>query len=154
MSSVLEQIRALLIAKAIPFKAWEHKPTYTSEQAAAVRGEDIKIGAKAMVLKADSQFIMCVLSAAKRIDSKKVRELTGARNVRFANREELLEKTACESGGVPPFGNLFNLPVYIDKSLLENEFIAFNAGSVTDSMSIATKDYLTLVQGEVADFST
>ena len=64
-----------------------------------------------------------------------------------------MEKTGCESGGVPPFGNVFNLPLYIDHSLLENEFMAFNAGSLTDSMRIATKDYQALVGGTPTDLS-
>ncbi len=141
----LNQIRSLFQQHNISFKEWHHAPIRTSEEAAKIRGVDIKLGAKAMVLKVDDQFIMCVLSAAKRLDSNKIRTLLGAKKVRFANPAELMEKTACEPGSVPPFGNLLGLPLYVDKSLLENEEIDFNVGLVTDSMAISTKDYIKLV---------
>ncbi|HLD05751.1 MAG TPA: YbaK/EbsC family protein [Candidatus Nanoarchaeia archaeon] len=149
----LKAIRSLFQQHNIPFKEFHHLPVRTSEEAAKVRGVDIKTGAKAMVLKADEQFIMCVLSAAKRLDSGKLRTLLNVKKVRFANPEELLEKTKCEPGSVPPFGSLLGLPLYVDRSLLENESINFNVGLVTDSMSISTKDYLALVQATVEDFS-
>ncbi|MEK6963468.1 MAG: YbaK/EbsC family protein [Nanoarchaeota archaeon] len=141
----LDKIRSLFQQNNVPFKEFHHAPVRTSEEAAKIRGVDVKTGAKAMVLKVDEEFIMCVLSAAKRLDSNKIRNLLGAKKVRFANPEELLEKTGCEPGSVPPFGNLLSLPLYIDKSLLENEEINFNVGLVTDSMAISTKDYIKLV---------
>lgn len=151
--NTLNQIRSLFQQHNIPFKEFHHLPVRTSEEAAKIRGVDIKTGAKAMVLKADDRFIMCVLSAAKRIDSNKIRSLLGAKKVRFASPEELLEKTGCEPGSVPPFGDLLGLPLYIDQSLLENKEINFNVGLLTDSMSISIQDYLKLVKGSVESFS-
>ena len=150
---MLRQIQNLLKDKKIEFKEWHHEPVRTSEEAAKARGVDIKLGAKSLVLKADNRFIMCVLSAAKRIDSKRLKIILSAKNVRFASSDELFLLTACEPGGVPPLGNLFGLPTLIDKSLVENECIDFNAGSLSDSMMISTKDYLALVPDRIEDFS-
>ena len=69
---------------------------------------------------------MIVLPGAARFDSKKARDILNAKDIRFASEEEVENITnGVKSGGVPPFGNLFNIPVYVDQSLLENEKIIF-----------------------------
>jgi Ala-tRNA(Pro) deacylase len=70
--------------------------------------------------------------------------LLGTRTLRFATPEELLALTGCVPGAVPPFGNLFGLPVLVDEALAAREEIAFNAGSNDVSMVMATADFLRL----------
>ncbi|MFC1722869.1 YbaK/EbsC family protein [Nanoarchaeota archaeon] len=152
MMAAFEKIKQLLEEKGIEYEFKEHEAVRTSEEAAAVRGDDLKIGAKALVFKAGDRFVMCVLSAAKKIDSKRLKKILGTKKLRFATPEEVMNKTGCEPGGVPPFGNVFELDVYVDKSLLENEFMAFNAGERTKSLRMKTEDYLQLVRPEVREF--
>src|SRR5262245_46616370 len=121
-------IREFLDSNGVHYEYKEHEAVLTSEDAAAARGDDLKIGAKAMVLKCDGKFVMCILSAAMKIDSKKLKSILGAKDVKFASHEEVMEKTGCLPGGVPPFPNVFGLDSVVDKSIVDNEEMAFNAG--------------------------
>ena len=151
--TAFSKIKAFLDENNISYQFKEHEPVRTSEEAAAVRGEDIKIGAKALLLKADDKFVMVVLSAAKKIDSKRVKEILNVKSLRFATPEEVMEKTGCEPGGVPPFSNVFGLDLFVDKSIAQNEFMAFNAGERTKSLKMKTKDYLGLLKPRIEEFS-
>jgi Ala-tRNA(Pro) deacylase len=114
----------------------------------------MEIGGKALLLKVDDDFRLFVLSAALRIDSGAIREHLGARRSRFATPEELLEKTGLVPGSVPPFGRpVLPFELYADESIARNERIAFNAGSLTDSIFLSTADYLRLAAPRVFRFS-
>jgi prolyl-tRNA editing enzyme YbaK/EbsC (Cys-tRNA(Pro) deacylase) len=152
--SAFSKIKSFLEEHHVSYEYKEHEEVRTSEEAAKARGEDIKIGAKAMILKADDKFIMFVLSAAKKIDSKRVKEILGAKSLRFATPEEVNQLTGCIPGGVPPFANIFGLDLLLDKTIVANEFMAFNAGERTKSLKIKTVDYLRLLKPRIEDFST
>lgn len=151
--SAFDKIKSFLDANSVVYEFKEHEPVRTSEEAAAVRGEDIKIGAKALLLKADKNFIMVVISAAKRINSKALKKILGVKSLRFATPEEVKAKTGCVPGGVPPFAHVFGLKLVVDKSVLENEFMAFNAGEQTKSLKMKTQDYVSLLKPRIEDFS-
>ena len=120
-----------------------HEPTPTSEESARVRGEPIEIGGKALVFKAGDRFLLFVVSAARRVDSKRLRKAGGARGIRFASRDELHELTGLVPGSVPPFGRpILDLDLVVDESVLANDRIAFNAGSLTESVIMSTRDWL------------
>jgi Ala-tRNA(Pro) deacylase len=119
-----------------------HRPVFTSEEAAAVRGTPLASGAKALVLKADDRFILAVLPADRKLDNRRLREQLGVKSLRFASREELLQLTGVPPGAVPPFGSLFGLPTYCDPALLQQTEINFNIGDNAVSMHLATQDYL------------
>ena len=148
-----EKLKSFLDENKISYEYKEHEEVRTSEEAAKARGEDIKIGAKAMILKADDKFIMLVLSAAKKIDSKKVKEILGAKSLRFATPEEVTQLTGCIPGGVPPFANIFGLELLVDRTIQINKFMAFNAGERTKSLKLKTTDYLRLLKPRIEDFS-
>jgi Ala-tRNA(Pro) deacylase len=138
----------------IQYRSVHHEPTFTSEESAQARGEDVRIGGKAIVMKIDDEFKLFVLSAALKIDSKKIKERFHAKSIRFATKEELMELTGLVPGSVPPFGPpILPIPLFLDQSILENEKIAFNAGSLTDSVILKTADYLSAVQAERFSFS-
>lgn len=134
------------------FETFEHEPVRTSEEAAKIRaGYSIHQGAKTMIIKAtvnnQSKFVMLVYPADKKFDSKKVKNILKASDLRFATEQEVFDITGgVQLGGVPPFGNLFNLEVYADPSLFENEKMIFNAGDKRFSIAMKTKDYLNLVK--------
>lgn len=98
-------------------------------------------------------FAQFVVPGDAKINSKKLTKLLNAKSIRFATAEEISELTnGIKIGGIPPLGNLFNIPVYVDPTLLENKKIIFNAGDRSFSIALKTKDYLDLVQPEILSF--
>ena len=153
MSAVLKSIRDWLDGAGVAYRFVQHEATTTSEASAKARGEDIRIGGKALLLKTDDAYRLFVLSAAMRLDSAAARKLVGAKSVRFATAEELLAQTGLVPGSVPPFGRpILPFELYVDESVTANEKIAFNAGSLTDSIVMAVADYLRVAQPVVVRF--
>jgi prolyl-tRNA editing enzyme YbaK/EbsC (Cys-tRNA(Pro) deacylase) len=155
MGRVLEAIRELLQDSGAEFREVRHGPTRTSEQAAAARGEPIEIGGKAIVAKVDKTFHLFVFSAARKIHSRAICKHLGAQRFRFATPDELHELTGLVPGCVPPFGRpILELDLYVDTSIIENDRIAFNAGSLEDSIILDRQTWLEIVQPkEVFSFS-
>jgi Ala-tRNA(Pro) deacylase len=151
-SDVTTRLRAWLDSEGITYRYLEHGPTRTSEESAAARREPLEIGAKALLLKADASFVLVVLSAARKLDSKALAKHLGVKKSRFASADELMAVTGLIPGSVPPFGSpIFDLPLHIDRSITTNEKTAFNAGSLTASIVMQTADYLRLAGGVIAD---
>lgn len=151
---LFQQLISYLEERRIPFRSVHHEPTFTSEESAKARGEEVRIGGKAILMKIDDDFKLFVLSAALKVDSKKIKEHFHAKSIRFATKEELMDLTGLVPGSVPPFGPpILPVPLFLDLSILENEKIAFNAGSLTDSLILNTADYRSVVQAEQFLFS-
>lgn len=154
MRPVLDRIRELLESHKVAFREVGHEPTFTSEQSASARGEEVKIGGKALLIKLDDRFHLFVLSAAKKIDSKAIKRYFKVKKTRFATAEELQSLTGLVPGSVPPFGRpILDFDLYVDESVLENKKIAFNAGSLTDSIVMSVEDYLQISSPTVFCFS-
>ncbi len=137
----------------VPFDVIEHAPVRTSEEAARVRGTALEDGAKALVVQTGDRAVHCVLPAHRRIDNAALRTILGTRTLRFATPEELLKLTGCMPGAVPPFGNLFDLPVFVDEELAGRERIVFNAGSNEVSVTMRGADFLRLAGATVRRFA-
>jgi Ala-tRNA(Pro) deacylase len=151
---LLDQIRAWLSTEGVPFREVHHEPTRTSEDSARARGEELRVGGKALLVKVDDVYRLFVLSADRKLDSAAVKRYFGARKTRFATPEELAELTGLVPGSVPPFGQpVLPFPLYADPSVFENERIAFNAGSLTDSIVMPAGDYRRLASPEVFVFA-
>ena len=148
--SVFDRLEKLLKLQKLPFSVARHKPVYTSEDAAAVRGVPLSSGAKALICKGEDQFVMFVIPADRKLDSKQVRRLCRWRKLRFANRDEVLTLTGLTPGAIPPFGSLFGLPTFCDQKLGENTTINFNAGDHTISVSMKYADYFAAERPEVS----
>jgi Ala-tRNA(Pro) deacylase len=153
--NVFENICDLLSRSEIDYRVVRHEPTKTSEESAQARGESLEVGGKALLIKLGPEdFRLFVLSAAKQFDSKKVKKLLGVKSIRFANAQELSSLTGLAPGSVPPFGEpILPFPLYVDSSLTKNPKIAFNAGSLTDSIIMPMEDYLRIASPEVLEFS-
>jgi Ala-tRNA(Pro) deacylase len=148
-----DKILSLFRKHNIEYQLYEHEPVYTSLQAAAVRGVDLKTGCKSMVLRTkDGKFILANIAADKRIDLKKLEKIVGSK-LRFATREEVLQATNCVPGSVPPFGKLFGLQTYLDESVLENDSVNFNIGLLTKSVKIKKIDFLKVMEPTISEFS-
>ena len=156
------KIRALLDEAGIRYQVFEHEAVRTSAEAAMVRPEfSLNQGAKALLVRikkvglageAAKEFVQLVLPGDAQFASKKAKTGLGAKDLRFASEDEVTELTnGVMPGGVPPFGNLFGLRVFVDRTLLENEEIIFNAGDRRYSIAIKTTDYVKIVEPEVVD---
>jgi len=157
----------LLVTEGVDYKLYDHQPVYTSEQAAKVRGVELKTGVKAMVLKKkfsigqDATFetkvslggpyFLADLAADRRLDFKKLEELLDSpvKKLEFAKKEEVIAVTGCEAGSVHPIGRLFGLDTYLDESVLENEFVNFNIGLLTKSVRIKKDDLVRILESKV-----
>jgi Ala-tRNA(Pro) deacylase len=148
--TIFAAIRDWLRQESVPFREVHHEPTRTSEDSARARGEELRIGGKALLIKVDAEFRLFVLSADRKLDSAAIRTRFGAKKTRFASPEELMDLTGLVPGSVPPFGSpILPFPLYVDPSVFENPRIAFNAGSLTDSIVIRIDDYRRLAKPEV-----
>ena len=107
-----------------------------------------------MLLKTDDVFRLFVLPADRKLDSAAVKRHLGVKKTRFATADELKELTGLVPGSVPPFGPpILPFELYVDEAIRGNERIAFNAGSLTDSIILATADYLKVARPSTFAFS-
>jgi Ala-tRNA(Pro) deacylase len=151
--TVTERLQDWLSGQGVAFRVIEHAAVFTSEEAARVRGTPLEAGAKALVVKTDARTVQVVLPGSHRVDNAALRAALGTRTLRFATPDELLALTGCVPGAVPPFGNLFGLPVLVDEALAAREEIAFNAGSNTVSIVMRGDDFLRCSGARLARFS-
>jgi len=140
--TAFERVEELLRKAGVPFGVSRHAPVFTSAEAAAVRGTPLASGAKALVVKADEAFVLLVMPADRKLDSRKARAALGVKAIRFATREEVERLTGLLPGSIPPFGSLFGLPTWCDPALADNASINFNAGDHAVSVDMACADYL------------
>lgn len=159
---VTTQIVRVLCEKDVWHETFSHEPVVTSEDAAAVRtGYTLSQGAKGLIVKVDSrqspvdrQFVMLVLPGDKKLDNKKVKAVLGVKSYSFADPDELALVTGgVERGGVPPWGNLFGIPIYADTTLQRHEKIIFNAGDRRFSVAMYRSDYEELVRPHYVEVS-
>jgi Ala-tRNA(Pro) deacylase len=148
------QLVELLQREGVEFRLTHHDRVTTSADAAAVRGVELRSGAKAMVVRGKQGFVLAVLAADRKVDWKRLAPLVGGKGARFADADELLESTGLTKGAVPPLGSLFGLRTIYDESLLAVDVVNFNAGLHTDSISMRRDDLIRLGGGDVAAFST
>ncbi len=145
---VLARIRRMLHEAGIQFREVEHPPTHTSEESAKARGEELGVGAKALLLRMDGMFRLFVLPADRKLDSAAVKREFGVKQLRFATPEELLAETGLVPGSVPPFGRpILPFELFADASIgILHDRVAFNAGSLTLSIIMSAADWEKLAQ--------
>ena len=153
-----DRIIKLLQDNNVPYTHLTHEHIVTSQDAAKVRGMDASQGAKAIILEArdskkEKYYLQAVLNGNRRINHKALKQLTGYKKLALASPEKVLELTGLTIGSIPPFGHLWELPIYVDAHLTTNETIAFSAATHTDSIIMKLEDYLAVVPHTVAEFS-
>jgi Ala-tRNA(Pro) deacylase len=138
----------------VPFEILPHRQVFTMQQVAAelhVPGRQV---AKVVMVKADGEPAMLVVPAPYRLDFARVRTLLKAKKVRLAKEDEFADLFPdCATGAMPPFGNLYDVPVYVDQALAEEQSIVFRIGTHRHTMKIAYADLDRLVQPTVGDFT-
>lgn len=152
---LLKRLQSYLDANRVPYELVSHPKVYTAHDVAQSLDVPGKLVAKVVVVKADGYFVMTVLPSTWRVDLKRLRDVLEAREVRLATEPEIANLFPdCQVGAMPPFGNLYGMDVYVAEGLTQNDEIAFNAGSHTEVIRMAYKDFERLVQPKVMSFTT
>lgn len=140
--------------EAVRYELSEHPPTFTAQEMAAVEHEPGQFVAKPVIVKADGEYLMCVLSACCKIDLGRLKEQLGAGTVKLADETEIGRMfDDCELGAEPPFGNLYDVRTVMDKELEADDHIKFQAGTHDKALSMKMDDYRRLVEPKVLEFS-
>jgi Ala-tRNA(Pro) deacylase len=149
-----KRLEKYLQEEGVWFATMTHPVAYTAQEVAAAQHVPGKQLAKVVLVDADGQLVMLVLPASYRVDFPKLKSILKAKKVRLAKEEEFGGTfTDCEVGAMPPFGNLYDLPVHVDGSLAEVPEIVFKVGSHTISMKVKFADYKKLAKPKIADFA-
>jgi Ala-tRNA(Pro) deacylase len=149
------KLKEFLDSHEVKYVSIRHSPAFAAAEVAAsahVAGRDF---AKTIVVRIAEDYALVVLPAVRRLVLSDLRELLETPLVRLATEEEMRELFPdCELGAMPPFGNLYGLPVYVSGNLAEETEIAFNAGTHTEVIKMAYADFEQLVKPTVIEFIT
>ena len=149
------KLKAFLDGHGVRYVSIQHSVALTASEVAEsvqVKGRDF---AKTVIVKMGSVMAMVVLPASRRIVLYDLREMLGSVELRLATEAEFQGAFPdCELGAMPPFGNLYGLPVYVEASLADEAEIAFNAGTHREVIQMAYEDFAGLVKPVVRDFVT
>jgi Ala-tRNA(Pro) deacylase len=147
------RLKEFLRKNNVNFETIVHPNVYTAQGVAAATHTPGKEFAKTVILNVDGAFAMAVLPAADVVDLALLEKDLGAAKVRMADEGEFASLFPdCEVGAMPPFGPLYNLPVYADETLAEDDWIVFNAGSHREAIRMAFQDFKRLVDPKLMKF--
>jgi Ala-tRNA(Pro) deacylase len=147
-------LKEYLDAKGVKYVSIIHSKAYTAQEVAASAHVSGKIMAKTVIVELDGKLAMAVLPANRKIVLQDLREITGSDQVNFAAEEQFQARFPdCETGAMPPFGELYGMDVYVADSLAQNEEIAFSGGSHIEVIKLPYKDFERLAQPRVVVFT-
>ena len=154
MEACVNRLKQYLTDQHVYFEVQEHRQVYTIQEVAAALHEKGEHVAKVFIASVDGQPVMLVLPAPAQVDLDKVRSLLKAKDARRAREFEFAQLFGdCDVGTMPPFGNLYRVPVYLDRWLVDESYIVFQAGTHHTTMKVAMSDYQQLVKPVIGDFS-
>lgn len=149
------KLKNFLDSNNIKYVSIIHSPAYTAQEIAATAHMPGKELAKTVMMKIDGKMAMAVLPANRKVLLQDFMEATGAKEAKFATEKEFKDLfPECETGAMPPFGNLYDMEVFVSPGLAEDVEIAFNAGNHQELIKLAYKDYERLVKPRVCRFTT
>ena len=151
----LSKVKDFLDANAVKYVVISHSKAFTAQGIAAISHISGKELAKTVIVKLDGALAMAVLPASYQVDLPALGRATGAKEAVLASEREFKQHFPdCETGAMPPFGNLYGIPVYVDDTLTEDKEIAFNAGSHYELIKMAYLDFERLVGPEIMSFAS
>ena len=151
----VSRLKDFLDDQHIKYVTIQHSMAYTAQEIAAKAHIPGKELAKTVIVKIDGKNAMAVLPASYRINLGRLKQVCRASQVELASEEDFRDLfPGCETGAMPPFGNLYNMDVYVENSLADDEDIAFNAGSHTELIKLSYQDFEKLVHPKTASFTT
>ena len=153
---IAKKLKDFLDERKIKYVTISHSPAYTAHEVAQSAHIPGRILAKTVMIMMDEVLpAMAVLPANHRVMLDDLRDLTGTDDLRLAREDEFKKLFPdCEVGAMPPFGNLYDMSVYVSPDLADEDEIVFNAGSHTEIIRMLYRDYERLVKPRVAEFTT
>jgi Ala-tRNA(Pro) deacylase len=151
-----ERLEAHLREKGVPYQNQHHARAITAQEVAAVEHVPGRMFAKTVMILPDDEenMVMLVLPAPYHVNPLKASTALGVSEVQLADEARFADAFPdCEVGAMSPFGNLHDVPVYVDRALAEDETIVFRAGTHTDTMSVSYDDFEKLVRPTVVDIA-
>jgi len=149
----VEKLKTFLEKNDIPYISIKHSPAYTAQEIAAkahIPGQEL---AKTVIVKIDKKLAMVVLTSAARVNLQWMKKELSADSVELATEQEFKTKfPECETGAMPPFGNLWGMNVYVSQTLTNDRMIAFNGGSHSELIQCSYKDFQKAVHPTVLNF--
>lgn len=153
MDTCKQHLTRYFIHNGVPFETVEHRLAYTAHDIAVQEKVPEYEVAKVVMALVDGKLAMLVLPASLQVDFDSVRAMLRAQDVHLAYEQQFGHIFPdCEVGAMPPFGNLYGLPVYVERTLRKDNEIIFNVGTHTETMRIPYTDYERLVNPIVASF--
>lgn len=137
----------------VQYEVLHHPEAVTAQRIAQAEHVKGRHHAKVVMVKFDEQHIMAVLRADHQIDLEKAGKAIG--KTASLDREGEFKSlfSDCATGAMPPFGNLYGLPTYVDEHLAEQDYIVFEAGTHTDAIKMSYRDYEKIVKPQVANLA-
>jgi Ala-tRNA(Pro) deacylase len=149
-----DRLEAYLRLNQVPYQVQHHPVAYTAQEIAESEHVSGDLFAKVVMVIADGKPAILALPAPSRVDAARAAAALHAQDVRLAREDELATVFPdCEVGAMPPFGNLYGVPVYVDRALAEDDAIVCQAGTHSDTVSLSYTDFERLVRPRVADFA-
>ena len=150
----VKKLKAFLDENNVRYVTIKHSSAFTSQEIASSAHVSGKEFAKTVMVNRDGKLIMAVLPASYQVDFDQLKRNLGIENVTLASEAEFkYHFPDCETGAMPPFGNLYDMEVYVAETLTKNEEIAFNAGTHTELIKMGFPDFERLVKPSVLRFS-
>jgi Ala-tRNA(Pro) deacylase len=147
----VRRLREFLDGHKVKYVVISHSTAFTAQEIAASAHVPGKELAKTVMVKLDGKMVMAVLPASRKVDFAELQSRSGAKRAELASEKEFRDLfPECELGAMPPFGNLYGMDVWVDESLTRDAEIAFNAGSHTELVRLAYRDFERLVSPKVA----
>jgi Ala-tRNA(Pro) deacylase len=150
----VSKLKEFLEEHKVRYETIAHSPTYTSQKTAASAHVPGKELAKTVVIKVDGKLAMAVLPAPMQVDFRRLGQGIGGAKVELAAEADFRDQfPECEVGAMPPFGNLYGMPVYVEERLAEDDEIAFNACTHTELIKLPFADFVRLVEPTLLGFA-
>ena len=147
-------LKEYLDLKKVPYEHHVHRTAYTAQEIADEEHISGMMVAKTVVVKADNRFVMAVLPAPMKVDLAHLQAALGSSELRLATELEFKGLFPdADAGAMPPFGNLYGLPVYVEESLTRDPKIVFNAGTHRDTIWMKYEDFARLVRPKIYSFA-
>ena len=150
-----KQLKELLDKLNVKYTAMTHTTAYTAQEVASlahIKGSEL---AKTVIVRIDGELVMAVLPASYQVDLPLLKSAAKGKKIALASEAEFRDRfPECEVGAMPPFGQLYGMPVFVDEALAKDEEIAFSAGTHHELIRLSYADFDRVVHPKVANFAS
>jgi len=151
-----DRLETFLRDNKVPFQVHHHPEAFTAQEVAAVEHVPGRELAKVVIVSGGEQLAMAVIAAPQQVAFDRIAGALGANKARLASEEEISAQFPdCDTGAMPPMGNgtLYDVPVFVDPSLTQQDTIVFNACTHSDAIHMSYADFERIVKPEVVELS-